>query len=176
MFPEPDPEAIRAGDRATFDSLYCQLSPRIRGYIFRLCRDRSLADDVTQETFLAAFAGCRAYSGRSRALAWLLGIATRRLSDAHRRSRETPQEIPERRALDHTESAALNAVQLEKALSRLDPTLRETFLLIAGEGLTYAETASALAIKLGLVKWRMHAATRRLRALMTEGEENAGIR
>ena len=175
MFPEPDPEAIRAGDHATFDSLYCHLSPRVRGYVFRLCDDRSLADDITQETFLAAYAGCQNFVGRSRALAWLLGIATRRLSDAHRKTRESPQELPERCAVDHTESAALNTIQLEQALARLDPSLRETFLLIAGEGLSYAETASALQIKLGLVKWRMHAATRRLRTLMTEGEENAGL-
>src|SRR5258708_33955320 len=53
------PEALDAvmdryaqGDGRGFDDLYRAGAPRVRGFLPRLCGDASLADDLTQETFV----------------------------------------------------------------------------------------------------------------------------
>ena len=64
-----------------------------------------------------------------------------------------------------------DSVSLTCALAALPPDLREAFLLVKAEGLTSREAAQVLDIPQGTVQWQVHQASRRLRALLTEGEE-----
>ncbi len=63
-------------------------------YLFRYAlvrlRDESLAEDMVQETFLAALKGGGGFSGRSAAKSWLVGILKNKIVDHFRKaSRET---------------------------------------------------------------------------------------
>jgi RNA polymerase sigma-70 factor, ECF subfamily len=80
--PEPDDDAIRRGDPDAFAALYIRYAPRVLGYLLRLGVARQDAEDLTQETFLSALRGSASFGGRSRPLAWLLGIAVRRWREA----------------------------------------------------------------------------------------------
>ena len=51
---------------------------------------------------------------------------------------------------------------LGSALGRLEPALRDTLALVAGEGLTHAEAGLALGVAETTVSWRIHEARRRL--------------
>ncbi len=128
------------------------------------------AEDLTQEVFLAAFSGQAKFAGRSSVQTWLYGIAL----NCWRHSRHAPR--LDTVALDDTavspgvslEDTVTDSHVLTCALSALPPELREAFLLVKAEGLTYRETAEVLSIPQGTVQWRVHEASRRLRGLLTE--------
>src|SRR3712207_2294293 len=61
--------------------------------VWRLCAalgDRQAADDLTQETYLRAFASLHRFAGRSSLRTWLLAIARRVCADAVRSRRRRP--------------------------------------------------------------------------------------
>jgi len=65
-----------------------------RRYLLRVARlqlrDRDLAEDVVQETFLAALAGRAGFSGRSSIKTWLTGILKHKIVDAIRNKQRRP--------------------------------------------------------------------------------------
>lgn len=166
---------LRSGDRQVFDNLYTRYAPRVMGFLLRLTGDRTEAEDLTQETFVAGYSSSASYQGRSRPLAWLLGIAARRWRDSRRRYRPTEETLEETIAEKNTgtEQSALAKVALEVALDRLEPNFREALLLVASQGLTYQEAAETLGEPVGTVKWRVYEATRRMRTLLEDAEEES---
>lgn len=61
------------------------------GFALLRVRERSVAQDLVQETFLAALKARQGFAGRSTERAWLFGILRNKLADHHRRqSREAP--------------------------------------------------------------------------------------
>src|SRR5690349_9438033 len=86
LLPEFDLRKIRAGDHETFDRLYARYAARVLGYLIRMGTSRAEAEDLLQDTFLAAYAGRAGLRGDCQPLAWLLGIARRRRRDGQRRA------------------------------------------------------------------------------------------
>lgn len=71
--------------------------------VFRL-RDRSLAEDILQESLLAALQSYQNFEGRGSERTWLVGILKHKIMDHYRRaSRETPESQLESGALEHEE-------------------------------------------------------------------------
>jgi RNA polymerase sigma-70 factor (ECF subfamily) len=60
---------------------------------------------------------------------------------------------------------------LADALGSLDPLVRETVLLVIGEGMSHGEAAEALGCAESTVSWRMHMAKKRLRARLEQDDE-----
>ena len=159
-----------------FDRLYSAHAPRVRGHLLRLTNgDQAEAEDLTQETFIAAYAGRRTFRAESRPLTYLIGIARRRWRDAQRRFRPDTEilseTLPDVSDTANIETAVLRADALERALAALDPPARNAVLMVLGKGLTYAEAAALLGEPVGTVKWRVHEATRLLRRLLSEENE-----
>ena len=62
--PYPTTDALRSGDATAFDQLYDRYAGRVMGFGLRLTGgDRAVAEDLTQEAFLAAYAGGRGVGG-----------------------------------------------------------------------------------------------------------------
>jgi len=65
-----------------------------RGYLLRVAvlqlRDNDLAEDVVQDTLVAALAGAQGFSGRSSLKTWLTGILKHKIIDAIRRKTREP--------------------------------------------------------------------------------------
>jgi RNA polymerase sigma factor (sigma-70 family) len=126
-----------------------------------------LAEDVTAETFLAAFRRRDSYdTARADARPWLYGIAIR-LIGKHRRAesryRRMLQSVPaERLAADFGDRSAerVTAEQLRPRLTAVLDALpsrdRELLLLIAWAGLSYDESAQALGITTSAVRSRLN--------------------
>lgn len=157
---------IRVGDPQAFRDLYDAYGARLLGYALRLTGTREEAEDLVQETFVAAYAGRATFARKARLVSWLLGIATRRWRDKARRY--APQTVP----LDDLphgpgmERGVVDAITLAHMLGKLDEPLREALLLVRSQGLTYAEAAEALGEPEGTVKWRVSEATRRAQKLL----------
>ena len=160
-------------DVDSFSEFYKQYGSRIYRFCFRLSGSVSDAEDLAQEVFLAAFQGQSRFQGRASVQTWLYKIAL----NCWRQSRRKPQlgtSILEENAAQagpDLAQAVTEQIHLTCALSALPPDLRGTFLLVRAEGLTYREAAQVLDIPQGTVQWRVHEASRRLRALLAEEDE-----
>ena len=59
----------------TFETIYEANFPRVYAFLFRLCKDESLAEELTQETFFQAFRSFYRFRGDSELFTWLASIA-----------------------------------------------------------------------------------------------------
>ena len=157
-----------------FAALYDRHASSIHRFVARRLGDH-VADDLTAETFLAAFRKRHLYElDHDDARPWLYGIVTR-LIGGHRRAEvrlwraiarsgaspfaEDEFEKVEERLAAHTAGGALAA-----ALARLNAGDRDVLLLAAWEDLTYEEISVGLGIPIGTVRSRLNRARRQVRA------------
>ncbi|MBB6054000.1 RNA polymerase sigma factor [Armatimonas rosea] len=160
-------------DVPSFSCLYERYGRDVLGVLLRLTNgDRAEAEDLTQETFLAAFKGQKNFSGRVPFRAWLVGIAARRWRDSRRRPKPATTPLTEDPpSVVLMDRAITDRVALVSALGQLPDDQQTAVLLVLGQGLTYREAAEALGVPSGTLKWRVTEALRRLRPLLTdEGE------
>lgn len=66
---------IQAGETGLFGEFYQAHAAAVKAFIWRQVRDADDADDLTHETFVAAFRSINGFEGRSRVRTWLFGIA-----------------------------------------------------------------------------------------------------
>ena len=123
----------------------------VERYIYRLCGDAALAEELAQETFYQAVRSEGSYRGESRPEVWLCGIARnvwRRYAEKHRKQLEGEQAMPEEYVIPNGEPSAQEriesretAVELYSAMQKLGGEMREVmYLRILGE-LSFAEIA-----------------------------------
>ncbi len=81
---------LHGGDRMAMAELYDRYSDRLYSLVFnQVDRNRDIAEDIVQETFLAALKSAKGFKGRSSAYTWLCSIAYHKVADHYRRqSRE----------------------------------------------------------------------------------------
>ncbi|RBY94497.1 RNA polymerase subunit sigma [Blastococcus sp. TBT05-19] len=132
--------------------------------VWRLCAalgDRDSADDLTQETYLRAFAALHRFEGRSSLRTWLLAIARRVCADAVRSRRRRRLTLVreatdlELLASDATTDAVGEGAAVSDLLARLDADRREAFVLTQLLGLSYAEAAEVADCPVGTIRSRV---------------------
>lgn len=159
---------------------YSGLMARHRDAVFRLARnhlgDEGEALDVTQESFVAAFAALHRYDPQRAFRAWLLRIALNKCRDwARRRAvrRFFTFALPLDEVLDIADggadpetamAAGEGAARLRAAIAALPLQLKEPLLLCAIEGLSQDEAARALGISRKAVETRLYRARQKLSA------------
>jgi RNA polymerase sigma factor (sigma-70 family) len=183
-----DPAIIRASlsEPERFAALFDRHAPVIYRYLASRA-GRAEADDLTAETFLAAFRRRASYDlACANALPWLYGMATRVLAqhrrDDARQLRIRLAAIPDlndpghgdRVASDVTAGALRDA--LADGLASLPAGDRDVLLLVAWEQLSYDEVARALEIPIGTVRSRLNRARARLRSALAATELSATIK
>lgn len=141
------------------------------------------ADDVAQEVCMAAIQALPRYQDQGRPfLAFVYGIASHKVADAHRaaaRNRSEPTEVlPERFSLDAgPEQMAINsdsAARMKRLLSVLPEKQREILTLRIVVGLSAEETAEAVGSTPGAVRVAQHRALARLKSeIAAAGHEYA---
>jgi RNA polymerase sigma-70 factor, ECF subfamily len=149
-------EGLRNGDPLAFDAVYEAYRARVFGFLVRLSRSRTVAEDLLDETWLRFVSNARSLRPDTCLLAWLFTVA-RNLYWRHRRSC-LPEEAWDPTALalwpapDAWSSPFEAAVhdellqRLERALADLSPVQREVLLLVGREGLTPSEAAGVCGV------------------------------
>jgi RNA polymerase sigma-70 factor (ECF subfamily) len=151
-----------AGERAAFDALYRRHVLRVFRLLYRLTANEAEAEDLTQETFLAAYHDLPAWRGEGQLSSWLCGIAFHQYSRARRQARPETEPLEEEGEIAAPDADPLSHClrqerqqQIETAIAALAPLYREVFVLIKVEGLSYREAAAWLGVPLGTVQWRL---------------------
>jgi RNA polymerase sigma-70 factor (ECF subfamily) len=81
-------EKLKSGDSEAVVELYTTYADRIYSLVFnQVDRNRDAAQDIVQETFLAASKSARKFNGRSKVYTWLYSIAHRKVADFYRRKK-----------------------------------------------------------------------------------------
>ena len=83
----------RAGDELAFRELTDPYRRELQLHIYRIVSSAQDAEDLLQETLLAAWRGLEQFEGRASVRTWLYRIATNRSLDALRASRRRPEEM-----------------------------------------------------------------------------------
>jgi RNA polymerase sigma-70 factor (ECF subfamily) len=154
-----------------------ELFQRYRGeayrVAYRLLGHEQDALDVVQEALLKAFSGLGDFDGRSAFRYWFLRIAANTALDWGRRRKRRPSLsigdgtslLPEP-SCDDDPARRMNQQDLrrtlDKALSRLSPRIRTTFVLFAELGLSYKEIAETQKVPIGTVMSRINSARDKL--------------
>ena len=136
-------------DDAGFESWYRRTLPRVYSYLVsRSAGDTSLAEDLTQQTFIAAIDQRSRYDGRADTVTWLCGIARHKLAD-HFRSIERDERRRMRMevhqiALEEGPRAALeleDRTMIGEVLRSLPANQRAVLVLVVLDDLSVAEAA-----------------------------------
>ena len=165
---------LRRGSPKAWPEFVLAHYQRIYRFLIHLTRDVHEAEDLTQETFAAAWEKIAAFRGGATLATWLHRIAYTRFIDA-RRAKQRAARLLERLPGAEGPSDPLEimtaddeAQRLYRVLHRLDVPTRTLLVLHYFQGLSYPEMADVLEEPTGTVKWRTSEALTRLRALLND--------
>ena len=169
---------VAMGDQAALDPLYTRHAAVLLRYLRQLTRDTLEAEEILQDTFVAAWTSAKRFEERSTVRTWLFSIARRQWRDRHRRHAldlapdadldqlTDPAPTPDENAL-----AAVASEELSALVERLSPAHRDVLALAFVDELSYAEIAQVLDVPVGTVKSRLNHAKQALKKLVTQREE-----
>jgi RNA polymerase sigma-70 factor (ECF subfamily) len=173
----------RSGQEAAYRELIRRYERPVFALLFRMVRDRELAEDLAQETFVKALNAIESYRPEFKFSSWIFKIANNAAIDHLRRREldtlsldgsphaETPEAMQatalqigarQESPLDTVEAKELGGA-IEIAIGRLRPEYRSCILLRHVEGRAYEEIAEILNLPLGTVKTYIHRARNELR-------------
>jgi RNA polymerase sigma factor (sigma-70 family) len=156
------------GDRTAFEILLRRHYELMHRISWRLTGSRTDAQDITQEVCCALVEKIGSFKGEARFTTWLIGIVRNACHDHHRRGSSLTRlrrHLAVVAGLQHPPDGRdlYRRSWLASELSQLEPVLRETIVLVVGEGLTHAEAALALGVAESTVSGRIHEARRRVK-------------
>jgi RNA polymerase sigma-70 factor, ECF subfamily len=173
----------RSGREAAYRELVRRYERPVFALLYRMVRDRELAEDLAQETFIKALNAIESYRPEFKFSSWIFKIANNAAIDHLRRREldtlsldgsphaETPEAMQatalqigarQESPLDAVEARELGGA-IEAAIGRLRPEYRSCILLRHVEGRAYEEIAEILNLPLGTVKTYIHRARNELR-------------
>lgn len=142
--------------------------PALRRYARLLTGQPARADDLVQDTLERA---CAKWQPGTALRAWLLTLMhnlylNQRRDWRHDEGHASLDEVDE--PAHEPLAQAGERLDMQQALQRMSPALREVLLLVTVEEYTYAETARLLDIPVGTVMSRLHRAREQLRGLVQD--------
>jgi len=167
-------EAAERSDspQARFESVVVGHAVFLFRYAYWLCRNRTLAEDLVQETFLRAWRSVDSLRDEKATKAWLLTILRREHARHYERYQPTFDEV----ATDtlpgwNSHDTSTQAFVLRRALAELPVEYREPLVLQVLAGYSTAEIGEMLGLTRGAVMTRVFRAKHKLREMLEEPAE-----
>jgi RNA polymerase sigma-70 factor (ECF subfamily) len=173
------PIPARSQDRGveSFEALYRKHAPRVYALCLRLAADESLARELTQDVFVAAWKALPEFRGDANITTWLHRIAVnamlmQRRSERRRLARVGPAaDVEDEEANELLEGRVDardvgTAIDLERAIAALPPGVRRAFVLHDVEGYTHEEMATMTGLAAGTLRAQLHRARQLLMRML----------
>ncbi len=181
----------KQGHDAAFRELVRRYERPVFSLLYRMVHDRTLAEDLAQETFVKVLNGIRSYNPQFKFSSWIFKIANNAAID-HLRKREVDtlslDGSPHATSADEREATSIQlgdrgesplqevearelGSAIERAITKLRPEYRACVLLRHVEGHSYEEIARILDLPLGTVKTYIHRARNELRGYLEDRRE-----
>jgi RNA polymerase sigma-70 factor, ECF subfamily len=166
--------AFAQGEVSAFDELFLRYWEKLRRFFIRRLEERSRAEELAQDTWLAVFRAASRYEPRALFRTYLYAIAFGVLRRERRRASlralmflRDPGREP---TVPHRSDSGL---WIRQALERLPAKDREVLMLREYDELSYAEIAAVLKMRLNTVRSKLFRARQALRAaLLSEQRAN----
>ena len=179
MSDELDPDAalmlrVKQGDWEAFTSLVDKYKQPVMNLVYRMLRDATEAEDISQAVFVQVFKSANRYQVASKFSTWLFTIARNLcLNEIRRRSRhpadsldashpiydaQPAQQYEDRRTFSPPERLLHGELEekIEQALAELPENQRTAILLCRGDELSYEDIAKVLGVSLSATKSLIH--------------------
>ena len=142
------------------------LLPDLRAFARFMCREREAADDLVQNTVLAALNKQNQFTAGTNLKAWMFTIMRNRFYSDLRTQRRRPvsvdtDSVAPLAAVDNPE-AAIAIKELSSALWRLSAQAREALILVGASGFSYEEASRLCGCSVGTLKVRVSRARKQL--------------
>ncbi|MGY3691786.1 RNA polymerase sigma factor (sigma-70 family) [Bradyrhizobium sp. USDA 3240] len=149
------------GNRAAFEAVLRRHYDLMHRVAWRMTGSQTDAQDICQDVCCALVERIASFRGEAKFTTWLVGIVRNACHDHHRRH-STLMRLKGHLAVLAGIAAPPDGRDLFRRswlaseLARLSPLLRETVVLVVGEGMTHAEAATALGVSESTISGRMH--------------------
>lgn len=155
----------QAGDRAALGMVYDDLTPKLFGYLVNTLKNKTVAEDLLQSTWLKAISALPKYRSRGiRFQSWLFAIAHNECRQYWRKGkRESDMDVSEFEVPDAHQDQSDNNLLVEQVLSKLSADDRELLRLRYIADLPVNDIARILNINFVAVRARLHRALARAR-------------
>ena len=173
----------RSGSDPAYRELIRRYERPVFSLIYRMVRDRALAEDLAQDSFIKVLNALGSYRPEYKFSSWIFKIANNVAIDQLRRKELDTLSLdgaPDARTRDEIDATSLQATDraetplaeleareigsaIEAAIGKLRPEYRSCIMLRHVEGRSYEEIAEALDLPLGTVKTYIHRARHELR-------------
>ena len=164
-----------------FESIYEQYFPRVYAFLYRMCRNENLAEELTQETFFQAFKSFPKYRGESELFTWLASIAKYTFFGYIRKNKNSDENVDIELLADtllDSENDPEETIQrhetidaIRRAISAIPEKYRDVVVLRLYAELPFSEVAEVLHISENSAKVIFH----RAKKLLSEELKNENI-
>jgi len=163
----------RGGDREAFGELIGRYQEMVFAMLVKKVRDRELAMDLAQESFVRAYKGLDGFKAESKFSSWLVRIALNRATShfSSKQYKDSSRKIKDsEKFFESLETPDSGSQELEfkskilwQGVEKLDSIYSQVLFLRAVENKSYREISEILEIPLGTVKSRMNTGINTLR-------------
>lgn len=159
------------------EQMYARYGGELFGFAMNAVRDRYLAEEIVQETFIRAWRAARRFDPTAGSMrTWLFAIARNSMIDVIRRrpasGRTEPVEELDAASTVDPFDQLLTSIRIEEALQRLSADHRQAVVEVYYHGRTCAELAIDSGIPASTLRSRVYYGVRALRLIL---QENGGL-
>ncbi len=167
-------KSIASGDAKALERLFACTQTRVFRFLMRMVKSAAMAEDLTNEVFLAVWQNAHRYEGRSEPVTWILSIAHNKAASALRKKTEvvgvddemaaaliSDEDAPDVAAQKQDKSTIMRA-----CIDELSTDHRAILDLVYYQEQSVSEVAEVLGIPENTVKTRMFYARKKLSELL----------
>lgn len=164
-------QEITKGKIDALQLLYEELKTPVFAVIIAIVKNRALAEDLLQETFIRIYTKAYQYKPNTNAKAWIISISRNLSYESLRNTKTINQDIEEldfeefndiSMLIPNLEDQVINKLELTKALLNLEKIEREIVVMHVVAGLKHSEIGKTLCIPDGTVRWKYRLALKKL--------------
>jgi RNA polymerase sigma-70 factor (ECF subfamily) len=166
-------QRIAEGSREAFEQLYRAWQARLFRYLLRMVGDSGAAEELTNDTMIAAWKAAPTFKGQSKVSTWLFAIARNKALNSLRRRQPETVEVEAAMAVAASSGGQEQSVSRDRlhatmkaALQQLSPDHREVMELTFYQELSYQEIAEIMQCPVNTVKTRMFYAKKKLQGIL----------